>query len=400
MIRTILPKISFAFLLLLAFNMALFKSLIPFTIVLFAFSSLLLAIVNKEFYVLNKKVLFIGIAFFAIHLLSVFYSDNRPVALFDIEVKLSLLLFPLSFIVRNDFLVKHRKWVFIVFSLGVVVANIYMITTTLMAYDGKWWYLYSSYLSKYIHPSYIAMYNLFSVSILVLLISNIKNNLRFLLLIPIAFLTVMIYMFVSKAGLFTFVFAIMYFSFIIFLRIKNKIIKFAIPIVLIASFSYVVSTNFRIQKMAKSIVGIVETGKLDESSTGTRIGIWEAATNVIFENLVLGVGAGDIKTELYGKLDTMGIVNQEANEKHYNVHNQYLETLMGQGLVGLSLLLSMFFIAMRYAYKIKDHLLAVFTFIIVLNFFPEAMLNNLHGVIFFSLFYYFQMLVPNSDYDI
>ena len=400
MIKTILPKISFAFLLLLVFNMALFKGLVPITVVLFAFSSLVLAIVNREFHILNKKVFIIGISFFLIHLISVFYSDNKPVAWFDIEVKLSLLLFPLIFIVKNDIITKYRKYVFIVFAIGVVIANIYMLTTTLMTYNGKWWFLYSSYLSKYIHPSYIAMYNLFSMSILVLYFSDIKNKLRYLLFIPIAFLTGMIYLFTSKAGLLASAVVILYFSFILFMRIKNKVIKLVFPILLIISITYVVSTNFRIQKMVKSIVEIVQSGELDESSTGTRIGIWEAAVNVVSENFVIGVGAGDIKAELYSKMDKMGIVNEEANEKHYNVHNQYLETLMGQGIIGFVLLIALFIIALKYAYHNKDHILAIFIIIISLNFFPEAMLNNLHGVVFFALFYYFYMLVPNSNNDI
>ena len=106
------------------------------------------------------------------------------------------------------------------------------------------------------------------------------------------------------------------------------------PIVIILVSSYGASQNYRLQIMFNSVVEIVNTGDSKTSSTGVRFEIWKVTTDLISNNFILGVGAGDIKPELNKKYSENPEFLEEAINNHFNVHNQYLETWLGQGLLG------------------------------------------------------------------
>jgi len=399
--KELLPKISFNILMLLVASIPTFRSLSPILIVLFAVVSIAHGVVNKAFEINNKKVFFAGIAFFLIHLLSVIYSEQKGVAWFDIEVKLSLIVFPILFSIRNEYIIKNSKYIFISFSAVTIIANIYLLSTSFYNTEivdiwhmnrDETWNFSSSNLSQYIHPSYLSMYNLFALVYLVKTILEERNKTRFLLIIPSLFLVLEIFLLQSKAGFMALAAVLMYITFLLYLKIKNKLLKLALPIIILAVSAYAISQNYRMQIMFKSLVEIVKTGDSKSSSTGARFEIWKATLNVVGRNTLLGVGAGDIKPEMYKEYDKIKTNSEEVEENHYNVHNQFLETMLGQGLIGFGLLIFLLFAALYQALKNKDHLLAMFILIIILNFFPESMLNQQAGVVFFAFFYYLMTL--------
>ncbi len=351
---------------------------------------------SKAIKIESKYVFYTGIAFFAMHLISVFYSENKDIAWFDIEVKLSLILFPLIFIIKNPYISKYRNAVLLSFIGAVVLANIYMIYMALSQYGiHEKDLIYSNYLSIYIHPSYISMYNLFSIVALLNFVFKNKDAYRFVFIIPIAFLLVMIFMFAAKAGFIALALVVFYYAIYVFLNIKYKLIKYLLPILIMLSSIFAISQSTRMQLMLSSIVDIVNTGDSNTHSTGVRFEIWRVTSSIISNNIIFGVGAGDIKPELNKMYDKDPMFLGYAVDRHLNVHNQYLETWLGQGLIGLVLLLALFVLAIRISLRNKDHLLALFIIIIIVNFFPESMLNNMHGVVFFALFYYLFTLQDN-----
>ena len=402
--KDLLPKISFNILMLLVASIPTFRSLSPILIVLFAVVSITHGIENKAFEISNKKVFFAGIAFFLIHLISVIYSEQKGVAWFDIEVKLSLLVFPLLFSIKNNFILKNSKYIFITFSAVTIIANIYLLSTSVYNTEiadvwnmnrNETWNFSSSNLSQYIHPSYLSMYNLFVLAYLIIQLIEGKERKRFFLIIPSFFLLIEIFLLQSKAGFMALAAVLLYVTFLLYLRIKNNLLKIALPFIILAVSGYAISQNYRMQIMFKSLVEIVKTGDSKSSSTGARFEIWKATLNVVGRNPLLGVGAGDIKPEMYKEYDKIKTNSEEVEENHYNVHNQFRETMLGQGLIGFGLLIFLLFAALHQAFKNKEHLLAIFVFIIILNFFPESMLNQQAGVVFFAFFYYFQTLFLN-----
>jgi O-antigen ligase len=403
--RELLPKISFVILLFIVASMSTFRSLTPLLIVLFSLSSIIHAFVNKAWKISNLKAFVVGIVFFLVHLVSVFYSNQKSVAWFDIEVKLSLLVFPILFSIDNKYLQTRVKYVFIVFATVIVIANSYLLFQSMrnaLIVDifhitrDELWRFSSSYLSQYIHPSYLSMYNLFVIVFLIEAVINGKNSLRFLLVIPIVFLIIIISLLQSKAGFLALGAVILYYTWLLYLRIKNRLIRYLLPLFIVIGSAYGISQSHRMQLMYTSITNMITGGNTSSTSTSIRVVIWEATSIIIAENPIFGVGAGDIKPELYAQIDKMQAHNEEKDRK-YNVHNQFLETWLGQGLIGFSLLVYMFYLGFRKSITDRNRLFLLFMISIAINFFPESMLNKQSGVVFFALFYYLFMMIPTKS---
>jgi O-antigen ligase len=120
------------------------------------------------------------------------------------------------------------------------------------------------------------------------------------------------------------------------------------------------------------------------NSTTGRISIWKNSLQIIAKNSVLGVGTGDAKDEI---LKHYKLKNEkELYSKKLNSHNQFLQTTIAIGLLGLIVLLLILGIPLFLFYKQSDFLAVIFVLLIVFNFLFESMLETQAGVIFFSFF--------------
>jgi len=156
-----------------------------------------------------------------------------------------------------------------------------------------------------------------------------------------------------------------------------------------------VQKSSRLQAMLTSVEEISETGESEDSTTGIRFSIWKITVHEVSKHWILGVGAGDIKPVLFKEYENKKL--NGALKKNLNVHNQYLETFLGQGIFGFLLLLSMFFLGFKEAARRKEWFLSVFLILMAISFSPESILNKEAGVIFFALFYNFLFVFPIED---
>jgi O-antigen ligase len=75
----------------------------------------------------------------------------------------------------------------------------------------------------------------------------------------------------------------------------------------------------------------------------------------------------------------------------YNFHNQYLETLVRDGWVGLFVLLVLLGLLIRQAVRLRTPEPFYIVFTLILLFIPEAPLTMQHGIF---LFCFFPLLAP------
>jgi len=391
-----IEKISYYLLLVVVITLPLFAKLTPITIVIFSILTIVNGFKNKSFNIENKKVFYFGLSFFLIHLISVFYSEHKDVAWFDIEVKLSLFVFPLLFIVKNRYL--SRSNILFLFSMATFIALVYMLTMAMNNYSelGYKSFEYTN-LSRYMHPTYISMYTLFSlVYLLNLFLENYGRNAKYyLLLLPIIIFIISIYLFQSKAGYISFFLVLLYFTIKYIFNSKNIIIKILLPLVIILFSVLSYFNSYRVRDMIGVVNQIVLTGDSRNTTTGIRFEIWKATCKIIPDNFVFGVGAGDIKPELNVKYNENAEFLSLAKKENLNVHNQYLETFLGQGVIGFLLLIFLLVFGALQAFKVKDSVFISFMILIIVNFFPESMLNTQSGVVFFSVFFY---LLSGTEY--
>lgn len=121
-----------------------------------------------------------------------------------------------------------------------------------------------------------------------------------------------------------------------------------------------------------------------EDGTVQRIEIWKSSLELFKSNVLLGVGTGDVKDELLNKYDEKGMTF--AKSFRLNAHNQYLQTAVALGLVGLISLLIMFIIPIIYSVKNKNYLYLCFLILVGFSIIVESMFENQAGVLFFTFF--------------
>jgi O-antigen ligase len=146
----------------------------------------------------------------------------------------------------------------------------------------------------------------------------------------------------------------------------------------------VVFSNNKIHKNIQQTITITNTKSLDEDSD-IRLWLWKSSLEIFEDNIWFGVGTGDIDEALHQKYVENNI--KLAEEHNYNAHNQYLDTALKLGVVGLSLFLFWIGYTLYVTAKRKQFLFFYFMLIFAINFMFEVMLNSIAGVGFFAFFY-------------
>jgi len=208
------------------------------------------------------------------------------------------------------------------------------------------------------------------IAIILLLFTGLidikKNWKRALLILHI----LMIILVSSKAGLIS-LFLILTVAFFSVEQIKQKLIVASVVAVIIVVVMSIPSTQLRIKKSFDSIT--LNNIELKTDKSVDRIILWKSLENFSAKQLILGHGyhSSLSKIHLYTGIDK-------------NLHNQFLQTLVSSGIIGLSLLI--IFLAAPLLYD-QSLFTIVFIGLIVLNLLFENMLDRIWGIIFISFFY-------------
>ena len=381
---TVKYKANYYLFLLLAFIIPLERKLIPPTIILLFVSSL----INGSFKFKEKKGILALAFLYVTYVVGLIYSTNLKYGLFDLEVKLSLLLFPLVFFVSKIEMKKVVDNILNSFIDGCFVASILSLVSAAIQY-----YLYSNInsffygeLALYGHSSYMALFLCFSSALIY--IKNIKqgNTISFPKkdLFLLALFSLIIFFLVSKTGIISIL--LIHFGFIGYLIIKNKLyLKGTVALVLIftllfAGYKAFPEVNNRFNELFSTVFS--ESKELNSTSS-IRTAIWKTSLNILTEH-PFGVGTGDVKDVLVENYVKSGL--DYAAEKELNAHNQFLQIALATGILGLLTLLVMIFYPFYYAIKNKHIIYMVFLGLVMINFLTEAMLETLAGVVFFAFF--------------
>ena len=381
---TVKYKANYYLFLLLAFIIPLERKLIPPIIILLFVSSL----INGSFKFKEKKGILALAFLYVTYVVGLIYSTNLKYGLFDLEVKLSLLLFPLVFFVSKIEMKKVADNILNSFIDGCFVASMLSLISAAIQY-----YLYGNInsffygeLALYGHSSYMAIFLCFSSALIY--IRNIKQNnaIKFPLkdLFLLGLFSIMIFFLVSKTGIISIL--LIHFTFIGYLIIKNKLfLKGTIVLVLISTLLFTGYKVFpEVNNRFNEMFSVVFSESTELNSTSSiRAEIWKTSINILMQH-PFGVGTGDVKDVLVENYMDSGL--DYAAEKELNAHNQFLQIALATGILGLLVLLLMIFYPLYYAIKNKHIIYIVFLCLMTINFLTEAMLETLAGVVFFAFF--------------
>jgi O-antigen ligase len=376
---------------LIAFVLPVSKKIIPLIIILWVINGLFFVLLNKHRIKKQSKpsVLMVLYLFYVVYF---FISPYKDSALFDLEVKLSIMLFPLGFYFTGNYL-PERKKLFKAFILGVLFSIFVLFIRACYLYfteqDVKY-FTYSDF-SFLMHTSYYSMYVCWALYMLItdLFTAHSKkmfssNKVYYFLTL---LLSVVIFLLASKTGIIVWLLIMIYAYVLYYLKFRNLWPLITIPVILIVMLVGILSVNNKLFIRFKETYSVLFGDKSANnkfSSTTARTKIWPLAWQLIKENPA-GYGTGAEKevlkqTYLKNKL-------HKAYEKQLNAHNQFLQTGLALGLLGMLLLMALFIRFLFLGIKFDEWLLFGFALITSVNFITESMLETQAGVVFFAFFY-------------
>ncbi len=124
-----------------------------------------------------------------------------------------------------------------------------------------------------------------------------------------------------------------------------------------------------------------QEGKIGDYSFTQRMISYEMALKATSSNPIIGVGTGDLPTELH-----------TAYQKHYPEiptklpHNQFLFFYVGTGILGLLVFLFCFLLPLFYRSNFRDGLFLVFHVVVLCSFMVEATIETAIGTAFYLFF--------------
>lgn len=374
---------------LIVFLLPIYQNILSPVIGIWILTSLL-RMINKPKFNLNLALISL-IFFYVILVFGLLWTDNLKAGAFDLEVKMSIFIFPFLFLFIN-YTKRHVKFIFYSFILGILISAILLIFKSTQNYLIT--HLIDSYfyinLSNQIHPSYLSYYVL--TALLIILI-DMKYKVFSLfssdvLSICISlFLIIFNLMLLSKIGVACSL-VIIFIFLIDWMVKKKKYIPTTIIISIIISILYIsYQKSSYVNTRTNELVNTLTQNKKNNpnSSTGIRLKIWKEGLNLIKDKPIFGYGTGDVKDVLMQQYKVKQI--DRAYNLNLNAHNQFIQISIAVGLVGLLIFLSAFYWGIKLSIAQNNYFLLAFIILSIIFMLPESMLENQAGTIAFSLFF-------------
>lgn len=371
---------------------------------LFYWTTILLFVISLYDFKFNKvhfnELFLLMLSFYLFHVFSFFYSKDKNEALFDLQVKLSLLAFPIIGSCIGNYLNIKKIYLFYIFFS--VMLSVFLIIRVLYYYFQNHHLLSYNDFSYFFHPSYLAMYQ--NTALALLLFNKELQMRRFMKVIVYILLSVSILFSASKAGIF-----VLFIVFLVyFLYIKKNIIHwilfflFLLLVYFLFKFGKIYATSItdRFITQYEIVLKILNKQDVPIETNSIRVYAWIASIQNIKNNFLLGVGIGDTQSYLNDFYKNSGL--SVLAEKNINSHNQFLQSFLALGILGGVLIIWFFIKLLMLSFQKKLMHIFVIGIIVLFNFLFESMLETSSGNIFCGFIFClnFMELYKTNNYDI
>jgi O-antigen ligase len=338
----------------------------------------------------QKNVILIFCLYFSLYLISIFWTTDLSLGFARIETKSTFILLPLSFFFFKIRIVNLTRllWVFIYAVTGILlVCYIVAITygfihddfiTPFRYYNFAFW--------EGLHPGYLSLLILLSLTCILHIISHERKH--WILLSVIIFFKVFSIVFIGARFAIALLIAIA--AFALFDLVK-KGLKIKWKKVLLISSICILPLALGIVTSKNTSARVLETKK----SLEIRFEIYKTAFFLVKEKPLLGYGIGGDLKVLVDEYTKRGL--KDAAEQQYNVHNQFMQTLIEVGIAGLILFAVLLLLIYRSSHV--KVLTARILIIFMAFFLVESALQRIQGIVPFvtlSLVFCF-MVSPTTD---
>lgn len=378
---------------------------------------LLAGIAAKQFTVKNlfdnkaKSFYLAGcILLFLLHLIALLYTSDRQQAWTDIRIKAGLIITPLAAFLFSHYSEITKERLLAQYCLLLALASLYCLLISFIKFTET--HSLSAFfyheLASPIHQHAVYFSVLIAIGLIILLESIREKN----YLLPRLFhsglaiyLSAFLFLLSSKLVIgFYLLYFVYYFLSIIKKPATNRRVITSMFILCIAFISLLFVTrnpiNERFRDVLKGDVGIIrqETFKEGDYFNGLQFRLlqWRFVAEILTENKKwwLGVSPGNAQTFLNKKyLSKHMYAGNPSRGDHgyliYNTHNQFLETLLQTGIIGLIALLGICFCLVKMALREKNRIAVLITLLLLLWLFTESVLETQYGIVIFTFFPFF-----------
>ncbi len=243
--------------------------------------------------------------------------------------------------------------------------------------------------SPFMHHIEYSIFLAFTALVLLGRIFN-EKDLKYTLLYIFFFATVSgnLFLTAGRTGQIAFILGLFVLTMLSF---KNKLKAFFVSIilsVLVLGIAFNLSTTFyeRIITGKNSLVNVVE--KEDYcSSWGSRVAVWVVAEDIMIENPVLGVGISDNMTEFHNLISEKHPKMECVQGHLMHMHNQYIQTFTQMGIIGLVLLLGVFYMIIKLPLKeiAYRNVQYVYVTVVLFAFVSEVLYHRQFSMALFAL---------------
>jgi O-antigen ligase len=379
---------------LILFLLSVFPHFVTLGIVLLALT-IIYGYVKKQVTFRMNKITLLFVTLYLAYVVGLFFSDNLNTGFKYLEYKLSLLVFPFLLMIQSREPVSHRN-VFIGFISGCIIGALIGLYHGMNCYmeTGVFNCFLSSSVSTIIHPTYFSAYT--TIAIVALWVGYSRKYTYFKLL-PCIVITLFL------AGYTLFMMSLMgmlYMGLMIFVVIAAWFYKkwnwigvsaFVIltPLLMVLSYKTVPQIQHEVddviyygKRYLANSDQYFESLYYPYSGTESRLIMWKVSIEQLSET-PMGLGTGDVDAVLQNRM--RGQLDDEFVEKNLNSHNQYLQTGLEVGIIGLFILILPFVLLFIKALKEKNILLLALVISFMANCLFESMLQRQSGVVFYVL---------------
>lgn len=365
----------------------------------------------------EKWILYTFFALFIWQAITLLYTDNIESGLKNLEGKLSLIVLPLILCdLRIPLTRLHNLVKYYVYSLLVC-------TIFLLAQSVQHLFQFGSFLTYHnftrsldFHAVFYSYYTYLSILFVFMLFNkmNLKKYEQVLFIISLVFSFVALIISASKNVIVVSVLSMVMVFAVRILRNKLKHREVVIAIIVVACSGVVISQipsiKNRYLELGK-LDGMDNLAKIDSgqklehedrikfNGTSLRIVLWSIGLDKVVEEgrVFLGLTPGDRRDILNEEFYSNGLNPAYEN---YNLHNQYVQTFVEMGLVGLLIYLLLNFLYFKSALSTQNYLLLMFMVAFTIFQMTESVLERNKGIVFFVFFVLFlQKLTLQGNED-
>ena len=327
-------------------------------------------------------------AYFMLCAISILYSSDYKDGVHELEKLTHFIIIPLSFSIVQYFDIRK---VVEKLATGLLIGNLivgvqFVIKYLFFDWDGNSGDNVLHSIAP-LHPTYLSFF--FALGIILSGTSIFKKGWviaakGFL----IVFFSICIILLASKLGIFFLLVSLSYIAYLIVKKLTT-LLGIVFIVVVIGSLTFVaISSEVLVERFVRVLTLNFERHPVEGYNTlSGRIFFWNCAVEISQNHYMLGVGIGDAQHELdqcYSAKEPDTITPEFLDS--YNVHNQFLQSLLEMGIPGLGLLLALFCTIVVKSWRKKELIPALISLMFVAFFLFESVLARNKGIILFSSF--------------